>query len=129
MRILKNKWFQRFAKKENLTDASLRAAVVRATSGGVDANLGAGVIKQRVARPGEGKAKGYRTIIFFRQGALAIFVYGFPKSKKSNLTHSEENAFKEAAKHLLSLPETSIARLVENGELIEVTENEQEVSQ
>ena len=129
MRILKNKWFQRFAKKENLTDAALREAVGRATSGVVDANLGAGVIKQRVARPGEGKAKGYRTIIFLRQGDLAIFVFGFPKSKKSNLTHSEEHAFKEAAKHLLSLPETSIARLVENGELIEVTENEQEVSQ
>ena len=129
MRILKNKWFQRFAKKENLTDASLREAIGRATSGVVDANLGAGVIKQRVARPGEGKAKGYRTIIFFRQGALAIFAFGFSKSKKSNLTDREEDAFKEAAKHLLSLPETTIDTLVENGELIEVTENEQEVSQ
>jgi hypothetical protein len=82
----------------------------------------------RVARPGEGKAKGYRTIIFLRQGDLAIFVFGFPKSKKTNLTHSEENAFKEAAKHLLSLPERSIDRLVDNGELIEVTENEKEIS-
>ena len=90
MRILKNKWFQRFAKKENLTDASLREAIGRATSGVVDSNLGACVIEQRVARPGEGKAKGYRTIIFFRQGALAIFVFGFSKSKRSNLTDREE---------------------------------------
>ena len=51
-RIFKNGWFERFARKEKLTDSALREAIQRAESGLVDADLGGGVIKQRVARPG-----------------------------------------------------------------------------
>ena len=63
------------------SDAVLRDAVVRAEKGQIDADLGGDVIKQRIARPGQGKSKGYRTIIFFRRGARAFFVYGFAKSQ------------------------------------------------
>src|SRR3546814_18742904 len=59
-RILKNGWFERFARKERLTDSGLRDAVQRAESGLVDADLGGGVIKQRVARPGKGDRKSTR---------------------------------------------------------------------
>ena len=69
-------------------------AVARAEKGQVDADLGGGVIKQRIARPGRGKSGGYRTIIFFRRGARAVFAYGFAKSDRTNIDADEEKQFK-----------------------------------
>jgi hypothetical protein len=66
VRILKNRWFQRFARKEAITDQALCGAVDRANQGLIDADLGSGLIKQRVARPGAGRSGGYRTLILFR---------------------------------------------------------------
>ena len=85
MRIFKSRWFQRFARKEAIGDAALRETIARAERGQVDADLGGGVIKQRIARAGEGKSKGYRTIIFFRRGSNAFFMYGFAKSQRANI--------------------------------------------
>ena len=85
MRIFKSRWFHRFARTEGIADAALREAVVRAENGQIDAGLGGGVIKQRIARPGQGKSKGYRTIILYRRGAKAFFEYGFSKSERANI--------------------------------------------
>jgi hypothetical protein len=65
-RVFKTKWFQRFARKEKLADAALLEAADRAEKGQIDADLGGGVIKQRIARTGKGKSGGYRTIILLR---------------------------------------------------------------
>ena len=127
MRIFKSKWFQRFARKEGIEDAALREAVHRAEKGQVDADLGGDVIKQRIARPGQGKSKGYRTIILFRRGAKAFFIYGFPKSQRANINDDEEEQFKEAAKHVLSLMEEQLSELLKRGDFVEVRANEQEV--
>ena len=77
MRTFKTKAFSRFAGREGIDDAALCEAVGRARSGSVDADLGGGVIKQRIARKGGGRSGGFRTIILFRRGELAFFVYGF----------------------------------------------------
>ena len=81
-RILKTKWFQRFARKEGIEDAVSADAVARAEKEQIDANLGGGVIKQRIARPGRGRSGGYRAIIVFRQEGRALFMYGFAKSAR-----------------------------------------------
>jgi hypothetical protein len=94
VRIYKSRWFQRFAREEGIADAVLREAVVRAEMGQIDAGLGGEVIKQRVSRPGQGKSKGYRTIIFFRRGAKAFFMYGFAKSRRANIDDDEKAQFK-----------------------------------
>ena len=119
MRIFKSRWFQRFARKERITDAVLLKAVARADKGRIDADLGGEVIKQRIARPGQGKSKGYRTIILFRRGAQAFFVYGFAKSQRANINDDEEDQFKEAAKHVLALTEKQLAELLKRGDFIE----------
>ncbi len=93
MRIFKSRWFQRFARKEGIADAALCEAIVRAEKGQIDADLGGGVIKQRIARPGQGRSKGCRTIILFRRGAKAFFVYGFAKSRRANINDDEEQQF------------------------------------
>ena len=128
MRIFKSKWFQRFARKEGIADAVLSDAVARAEKGQIDADLGGEVIKQRIARPGEGRSKGYRTIILFRRGAKAVFVYGFAKSQRANIDHDEKEQFKQAAKHVLALTDKQLAELVKRGDFVEVKGDEQEVS-
>jgi hypothetical protein len=128
VRIFKSKWFQRFARKEAITDAVLREAVARAARGQIDADLGGEVIKQRIARPGEARSKGYRSIIFFRRGVKAFFVYGFAKSQRANIDDKDEEQFKEAAKHVLALTEKQLAELLVRGDFMEVKANEQKIS-
>ena len=118
VRIFKSRWFQRFARKEGIGDAALREAVARAENGQIDADLGGEVIKQRIARPGQGRSKGYRTIILFRRGAKAFFVYGFSKSQRANINDDEEQQFKEAAKIVLSLTENALSVRLKRGDFV-----------
>lgn len=120
VRIFKNAWFQRFSRREKINDESLKKAISQMQQGLIDADLGGNVFKQRVARPGQGKSGGYRTIIFFKEGERAFFVYGFAKSERKNVDDAEIAVFKKAAKELLSLSDDQIRQLVENGALTEV---------
>ncbi len=121
MRIFKNAWFERFSRKEGIADAELADAIERAAKGLIDADLGGGVLKQRVARPGEGKSKGYRTIILFRQGDRAVFVYGFAKSKRANIEADKLAGYRREAELLLALTDKQIDMLSEQGQLWEIT--------
>ena len=56
MRIFKTKWFVRFARRERIKDHALLDAVAQAEEGLIDADLGSGLLKQRVARAGEGRS-------------------------------------------------------------------------
>ena len=120
MRVFKNAWFVRFARKRKISEEVLWDAVDRAEKGLVDADLGGGVIKQRIGRPGESKAKGYRSIVLYRKGDKAFFVYGFSKSDLGNLREDEQEQFKKAAKAKLALSDDQIRQLIENGQFEEV---------
>lgn len=120
MKVFKNAWFGRFARKENISAEALWDAVARAEKGLIDADLGGGVIKQRIARPGESKSKGYRSIVLYRKGDKAFFVYGFPKSDLGNIRDDEQEQFKKAAKSILALSDEQIHLLIENGQFEEV---------
>jgi len=96
--------------------------------GQIDANLGHEVIKQRVSRPGQGKSRGYRTIILFRRGAKAFFVYGFAKSQRANISDKEKEQFKAAAEHVLALTDKQLGELLMRGDFVEVKASEQEIS-
>ena len=128
MRIFKNAWFVRFARVQNISDDALREAVLQAESGQVDADLGGGVVKQRLARPGQGKSKGYRTIILLREGYRAFFVYGFAKSDRDNIRKNEAVQFKKMAKHVLRLSDHQLSILVAEGQFEEVENNDEEIS-
>jgi hypothetical protein len=119
LRVFKTRWFERLARKEKIRDVALVDAVARAEKGQVDADLGGGVIKQRIARAGQGKSGGYRTIIFFRKGDRAVFAYAFAKSDRENIDANEEKQFKEAARHVLGLTEKQIDELLKNGDFVE----------
>jgi hypothetical protein len=127
VRIFKSRWFQRFARKEAIADGYLQEAADRADKGQIDADLGGEVIKQRIARRGQGRSSGYRTIILFRRGTKAFFVYGFLKSQRANIDADELKQFREAAKHVLALTERQLAELLKRGDFIEVKEDGQEI--
>ncbi|WP_277986037.1 type II toxin-antitoxin system RelE/ParE family toxin [Sphingobium yanoikuyae] len=118
--MFKNGWFERFARKERITDTSLREAVERAESGLVDADLGGGVIKQRVARTGQGKSGGYRTLILFRQGDRAIFAFGFAKNSQANISKTDLTLLRKAASEALEWSGEDLDRLVVSGTLVEI---------
>jgi hypothetical protein len=79
VRIFKYARFSRFARKENINDDELLNIVDQLETGQPDADLGGGVFKIRVARPGEGKSGGYRIILFFKSGERAFYVHGFAR--------------------------------------------------
>jgi len=85
------------------------------------------VIKQRIARPGQGKSGGFRTLIAFRAGARAIFVHGFAKNEKDNIETDELAALKKLATELLAYDEKTTARVVASGVLLEVNCDEKTV--
>lgn len=123
MKVFKNAWFGRFARRERISNVALWDAVARAEKGQIDADLGGGVIKQRIARPGEGRSKGYRSIILFRKGEKSFFVYGFAKSELGNIREDEAAEFKTMAKHVLSLTDAQLNKLVANGQFEEVAKD------
>jgi len=125
-RIFKNGWFQRFARKERLSDAMLARSVADAEAGLIDADLGGGLIKQRVARAGGGKSGGYRTLIFFRSDDRAIFAFGFAKSDQANISAADLKLLKEAAGEALAWSDEDLDRLVEAGALREIDHEEED---
>lgn len=124
MNVFKNAWFGRFARKEKISADALWDAVERAEKGQIDADLGGGVIKQRIARSGEGKSKGFRSIILFRKGDKSFFVYGFPKSELGNIREDEEEQFKKMAKHVLALTNSQLNELIKNGHFEEIVKDD-----
>ena len=123
MRILRNKPFTRFAKSNGVTDAELVEAVTRATKGLIDANLGSGLIKQRIARKGEGKSGGFRSIVLFKKNEKAIFLHGFAKKDTGNIDRQELKALRKLAGILVSLSDSQLAALITAGEMVEVRHN------
>lgn len=122
MRIFKNRWFAKFADKENISDSDLIQAIQEANNGNIDADLGGGVIKLRLARKGKGKGKrgGYRNIVLFRQDNKAFFVYGFAKSERENINKAELAEFKKATKLSFKFSDEEIIAMIKSGRLTEV---------
>ena len=124
--VYKNKPFARFARKERIADAELWEAAQRANQGLIDADLGGGVIKQRIARAGEGKSGGSRSIILFRKHDRAIYIHGYEKKDRASIKSNELGGFQALAKAMLSYSLVELAELLEDGELFVVSNVEEE---
>jgi hypothetical protein len=120
MHVDATKSFRRFQRKEKIADAMLWDAVARADSGLVDADLGGGLIKQRVAGEGQGKRGGYRTILAYRSGERAVFLYGFAKNQRDNIGPGELEDWREIGSSLLGASMEAIERAIADDELMEV---------
>lgn len=122
--VFKTKWLARFARRERIADESLREAIDRVERGLVDADLGGGLIKQRVAREGQGRSGGYRMLVAWRAKGRAVFLYGFAKNEQENIGPDELASLREIAMAWLEAGADRIAGAVEAGELQEVEHGE-----
>ena len=113
--------FFKWAKSEGLNDATLIKAAKEIDKGLINAYLGGNLLKKRIARKGEGKSGGFRTMVVFQKGHRTIFVYGFPKNQRDNINAQEEKALKKLAQNLLDAPESELKEMIVNGDLYEVT--------
>lgn len=123
MRVFKIRWFARFARGERIDDKSLSQAVARAARGLIDADLGGGLIKQRVARRGRGRSAGYRMIVAYRIGQRAIFLYGFAKRERDNI---EPHELRHVARGWFEATPEQIAAALADGAIEEVHYDEKD---
>jgi len=120
MRVFKTRAVVRFCKREAITDEQLADAIRRAERGLIDADLGRGLIKQRVARPGKGRRGGWRTLIAYRHAERAVFLFGFAKSDRDNIGPQHTADLKDAARDVLALSSEEIASRLAAQTLTEV---------
>ncbi|NOR36987.1 MAG: type II toxin-antitoxin system RelE/ParE family toxin [Woeseiaceae bacterium] len=124
MHAFKIKAFSKWASGEGLSDDALASAVVEMEKGLIDAKLGGQVVKKRVALPGRGKRGSTRTLVAFRQGDKAFFIYGFAKNERANISDKELRALKMLAKELMSYTAAALIEAMKAGELIEIEVND-----
>ena len=118
--VLKSKAFARFQRKAKITDTDLWSTAQDVEREVIDADLGGGVLKQRIARAGEGKSGSSRSIILFRRGSRAVYVYGFEKKDRANIKADELEAFRELAAVVLGYTDAELAERVRDGALLKV---------
>jgi len=125
VRVFKTRWFARFARSERLDDKSLSEAIGRAARGLIDADLGGGLIKQRVARRGRGRSGGYRMIVAYRVKERAVFLYGFAKNERENIEPDELADLRLVARGWLEAASERIEAALKDGAIQEVRHDEE----
>jgi hypothetical protein len=125
VRTFKTKWLARFARREGIADKSLSESIERAERGMIDADLGGGLIKQRVARQGQGRSGGYRTIVAYRAKDRAVFLYGFAKNALDNISPDELLFLRKVAENWLAADAARIREEIEAGNLQEIEDDEE----
>ena len=118
--IYKTRHFNRWAGKASLSDNLLRRAVDEMINGLIDADLGGGVFKKRIALPGRGKSGSTRTLLATNRDDRWIFILGFEKNERANISDKERDALRMIAKDLLGLSAEQLQKMVNEGALMEV---------
>lgn len=126
IKAFKTRSFARFSRQERITDASLIDAIARAGRRLIDADLGGGLIKLRLARPKQGRSGGYRAIIAYRSGIKAFFLYGFAKSDRDNIGEDELIALRKFGSRLLSADAQTLNGMLEDGSLKEIDDEKED---
>ena len=119
-RVFKTRHFDRWSRKSGLTDRTLCRAASEMAAGLIEADLGGGVVKKRVALPGRGKRGGVRTLVATNKGNRWFFVYGFEKSERPNISDEELEALQKLARDLLALTPAQLDIAVADGTLQEI---------
>ena len=122
--IIKTRKFDRWSRKAGLVDKLLCHAVAEMVMGLVDADLGGGVYKKRIALPGRGKSGSVRTLLATNRHNRWFFVFGFEKNERANISTKELEALQLLADDLLSMKEEQIRQAVIDGALLEVNDEE-----
>lgn len=126
LRVYKTRWVGRFARRAKIGDDDLIEAVDRIRRGLIDADLGGGIIKQRVARAGQGRSGGYRMLLAYRDGDRAVFLYGFAKNERDNIGDNDLRTLREIGAFWLASDADQIAKAIEDDALQEVRDGRED---
>ncbi|MEK6737385.1 MAG: type II toxin-antitoxin system RelE/ParE family toxin [Planctomycetota bacterium] len=118
--ILKTRNFARWSRKSGLSDSLLKMAVLEIQRGLLEADLGGGIVKKRIALPGRGKRGSTRTLLATNRDDRWFFVFGFEKKERVDISENELESLKKMAKDLLGLTAAQIAVALGEGSLVEV---------
>jgi len=124
-RVLKTRHFSRWMRKTALSDKDLLAAVAEMEAGLIDADLGGGVIKKRVALPGRGKSGSVRVLVATRRSDRWFFVFGFEKNQRASVADNELEALQNIARDLLRLTNVQMDTAIAEGSLEEIRHDSQ----
>ena len=125
MHNLKTKWFNKWAKKQKVSDAKLLSSIDDMKNNLSTVNLGGGLFKVRIASQGSGKSSAFRTIIVYREDDRAVMVYGFMKKEQENLSADELKSFKTLSKDILRLSDKELEVAIEKDAFITIGENDE----
>jgi len=128
MRIFKTRTFNRWAKRDGLSNRELCRAIQELRVGLIDAHLGAGIIKKRIKRSGHGKRVSYRTLLATNQRDRWFFMFGFAKNERDNIAGTELEMLIRLATALLGMDNLKIEEALSRGELVEIDDGEQEIA-
>jgi hypothetical protein len=120
MKQLMTKQFSKWVTKQRIPKTELIKVIQAVKAGNFEANLGGQIYKKRIRFKGKGKSGSGRTIVCYKKKDRIIFIHGFAKNEKSNLTKKELVGFKEFAQILLDLSYDDIDTAIKNGDFIEV---------
>jgi len=122
MRAFKNKWFNKWARDEDIRDDTLWKAAEEIVAGRVEADLGKCLFKKRVARKGQGKSGGYRLIVAYKRpnSDRLFFISAFEKNDKPNLKSAEQEALALVAAKYIEATDQTITNLKHINELFEI---------
>jgi hypothetical protein len=122
MRVFKAKKFAQLAKDERLSDEALCQAAQEIVAGQVEADLGKGLWKKRIAKAGMGKSGGYRLIVaYIRPNSNRVFFLSmFGKNEKENLQAKEKEAFAIVAEAYIAADDDMIEKLKVKGSIFEI---------
>ena len=118
--IFKTRNFARWTRKSGLSDSLLKMAVLEIQRGLLEADLGGGIVKKRIALPGRGKRGSTRTLLATNRNDRWFFVFGFEKKERVDISENELESLKKMAKDLLGLTAAQIAVALGEGSLVEV---------
>jgi len=125
MKKLKTKWFNKWAKKQKISDTKLFSAIEDMQNNLSSVNLGGGLFKVRVASENSGKSSAYRTIVVYRENDRAVMVYGFMKKEQENLSSDELKSFKTLSKDILKLNDELLTKAIEKNVFVEIGEQDE----
>jgi hypothetical protein len=121
LRVFKTKGFARFARSQRISDESLCDAIARAERGLIDANLGGGIIKQRVARRGEGRTQTKIPTGSSRDRQSTSESRRSAKSERENVDDDELVTLRDIAKGWFAADARALAKAMAEGLIQEVT--------
>ena len=120
-RVFKTRYFNRWMEKTELTDALLLNAIEEMERGLIDADLGGGVFKKRVALPNRGKSGSVRTLIATNKNERWFFMFGFEKNQQENIGVKEFRFLKDFAADLLTISEPRLLNALKSKDLLEIS--------